>query len=475
MAFVHRVCGPDPFFPCDDPLLVGTLGYADLLVAAIVCRSWHAAALPALYAHPLITSNTRLLQFCRTLQTNPDFGLWVTHLHLLNQQTELQVLTAKKSRFPFRRRRVVVGPELVALDQVRATVLDVLPRCKNLVALVVTNRDRLRSSIVPLDSVFVHSSSIGSRLRHLTIYGSPLIKEDGPGDLIGHEVPLVLGPDISLPVLEILCLRSVGLQSSTTFPVFPRLRELQFADCTCLGPFTPEIPGFSRNTPPEINATNFPRLRTLLLYDNWDSITLSEDLAGVVREIEFINTRVTPARPLLCPSGPASLKSLRCIKSTSLDAVLTLIGKAPDFPPALRVLLFILTTNFSTSHIDQCSRFVDHLTRRVASFRDAPHPLARLVILRNLVGAMVPREMPVYCALNDGPQSVTREYHMFTTAIPPRNGTLSRPSTGEDDSSDEEGIFNHVATTPELETAWEALRETQVLPYNRFVDNRLIP
>lgn len=151
----------------------------------------------------------------------------------------------------------------------RTELIKVLRACESFHSLTVTNRDRSFAPILPIDNLFVQASSISDRLRKLTIYGSmyPCTPNFLP----------ILTKNVSLPALEVLCIREASLQMSFKLPYLPRLHTLRMAQCHT----------WSGNSF-QLKAEQLPQLRTLELYETLPNVTLDDKAISNLERFHFV-------------------------------------------------------------------------------------------------------------------------------------------------------------------------------------------
>ncbi|TCD64358.1 hypothetical protein EIP91_004227 [Steccherinum ochraceum] len=335
-AFSFRIHYP-VFAYFEDLLFEKAPNFHDLLSTTLVCQTWYRASTAVLYSHPLLLSHEHLVKFARTLGDRYHLGPLVTHVNVFIQQNEVSS-----------RRFLANGQDARRAQKVLASAL---ARCENLSSLVITSRHKSQSTFLPMTTDFCQSAFIGSRLRHLTIYGSPIVGED-PAFL------LVLSPHIRIPTLETLCLREVTFQSGFVFPNLPSLRTLQLAQITYLGGASPTnaaqqpvISASHAETNPSrsmlfLSAETLPALRVLHLYDNDRLLlTLSDALIGSIEEIHAISfyprwTHLWSSTPLPC--------SLRRLVVSFIPGALQSLSTY--FPPALEDITLHLSARSLAKH-----------------------------------------------------------------------------------------------------------------------------
>ena len=172
--------------------------------AILVPRSWRAVGTEFLYQHIVITSPRRYRLLSRTLEKSPHLSCYVQSTFVADIRMEPSFpmnLLRQQDRVPER-----IQPHLSSIFQY-CTYLD-----KLFLSLQHPLSDRVASE-------WLQRPPITSRLRYLTLSGRTLMST------FSH---------LSLPLLEILCLRAFTFQHEDTvvFPQFPKLHTLQLARTT---------------------------------------------------------------------------------------------------------------------------------------------------------------------------------------------------------------------------------------------------
>lgn len=169
--------------------------YQALITLARVCRSWNEFISEFIFARPVFESGQDVRRFKHILAQSQELRPLVRELAFLD--------TAKVTAPPTKRLRKQRG----AYSE--SDILPVLTSCENLDAVTLSFHS-LTSR--PLGRVIL--SQVGNRLRKLSIYGNALD---------------CTFSSLSLPLLEVLCLRHCHLDNKPTFPLLPRLQTLKLA------------------------------------------------------------------------------------------------------------------------------------------------------------------------------------------------------------------------------------------------------
>lgn len=254
-----------------------------LLSTMTVCKLWNSTATAVLYSRPFIISNLRLALFTHTLQTRPALAPLVQEVYIFDQElTSFTNVKPRRQQGAFR---------MPAFEMVKGRSLDpYLPlahkhftsfmrQCHFVQTLVVTTRDTEYVALLPLDTRHINDTGISRSLRRLMISGwkiSPNV------DYSTHDP--FLSPDVSLPILEVLSIRDVKFKPKHTFPSLPKLHTLQISESIL----------YSTDGPQEIDleATKFPALRVLHLFDNTFKFVLTEALLVRLQTLEYVVLRL---------------------------------------------------------------------------------------------------------------------------------------------------------------------------------------
>ncbi len=161
----------------------------------LVCRAWNNIGTELLYTYPCFVSPRQVRRFSRTIRSTPTLARFIKHIYAV----EASNLGIRRDR-----KRTVIG------DSAKA----ILNACKHSSLETLTADVVDHSGVGSIASCFLEHISPASRLRRLVINGIP-------------------DPDtfarLSLPSLQVLCLRTTFLSKTTVFPVLPKLDTLQIA------------------------------------------------------------------------------------------------------------------------------------------------------------------------------------------------------------------------------------------------------
>lgn len=166
----------------------------------LVCRAWNNIGTELLYTYPCFVSPKQVRRFSRTLRSTPVLARFIKHIYVVEASN------------------LKIGLNIRPKDKKRNVIEDnakaILNACKH------SSLETLTTDVVDhigagsIASFFLEHISYSSRLRRLVINGIP-------------------DPDtfarLSLPSLQVLCLRTTFLSKTTVFPVLPNLDTLQIA------------------------------------------------------------------------------------------------------------------------------------------------------------------------------------------------------------------------------------------------------
>lgn len=211
--------------------------------ASQVCRNWHAVASELLYATPFLTTTRRMELFMRTLTEVPSLTRFVQDVYapLSNKGRATDLFGWLWGRRSTRTQR----DELISL----------LGRCPVIEALTLRHSvKKSLASITPIDDI-VLSSHINESLKRLTIHGSSFEARWHPQFCI---MPVL--NNLTLPNLEVLCLRGIYILPTFQLPALPALHTLQLVENYYFPTSGPRGPLFSQET--------MPNLRTVEIFRN---------------------------------------------------------------------------------------------------------------------------------------------------------------------------------------------------------------
>ncbi|KAJ3491493.1 hypothetical protein NLI96_g665 [Meripilus lineatus] len=216
-----------------------------LVSACSTSKNWCRHATALLYTTPFLTSHRAVESFAETMAGSPELAALVREVYVIEQ---VQNAYTRYSR---------------------SELIKALRLCPSLNSLTITNRNRSFAPILPIDNLFAQASGISDRLRKLTIYGS--MYPCTPNFLS------ILTQTVTLPALEVLCIREASLQFGFKLPILPNLHTLRMAQCHT----------WSGNSF-QINSEQVPSLRTLELYETMPNVIIDDGIINNLERFHFI-------------------------------------------------------------------------------------------------------------------------------------------------------------------------------------------
>ena len=211
--------------------------------ASQVCRDWHAVASELLYATPFLTTTRRVELFTRTLIEVPELTRFVKDVYVPlsnagNVSSALGWILGRKSAH--------VQQELL---------VKLLTCCPTMEALSLRHSvQKSLACITPIDCI-IRCAGIANNLKRLTVHGSSFEARWHPQFCI---VPNSLA-DLSLPRLEVLCLRGIYILPTFKLPPLPKLHTLQLVENYYFPTTGPRDPLFSQKNMPELRMVEIFR------------------------------------------------------------------------------------------------------------------------------------------------------------------------------------------------------------------------
>lgn len=255
-----------------------------LLNVALTCRNMYGVGTEFLYARPFLPTPKHIRLFQRTLTQVPELALLVKEIAVLDV---IEVVEGKQGLARLNPINILTpGTRTSEISPSQSELIPVLGRCTAVETLTI-NVERSVSLIYDLDKIFTappvatvpsssslarvpgtSSFSFSNRLRRLVMNGCEFYTS------------FSMTNQISLPALEVLCLRGLYIRSPFELPHLPRLHTLQIAHVY-------RSQGvFKKITDPSI----LPALRTLELFQNHDmGLEFSRDLAALFPDLERVH------------------------------------------------------------------------------------------------------------------------------------------------------------------------------------------
>ena len=295
----------------------------------LTCKTWCSIGMEPLYTTVFLISHERIMLFRRTLRRKPALASLVKHLYVLDPgPLPDHDSDGQPTRIPYAKRRALEK----AKKSARIELLAILAECGCVDSLFLSNRDIASPVFLPLDQVFIQQSWIASHLRTLTLYGSIL-----PGSFKPHFLP----DDISLPVLETLCLREAHFRPDYRLPAFPKLRTLQIAQSTRLSALSPLV----------IDPEQLPSLRMLGLYENYFACEIHPDS---LRRFQRLHILLGYGEGGIFPTwGPESRLDHVQHLVFGLYKITPGVFQILKSPPCLETITFVLTFQVKHSEVPQ--------------------------------------------------------------------------------------------------------------------------
>ncbi len=304
-----------------------------LLTIMRVCKVFREIGNEILYSRPYLTSPRQIHLFTRTMRRFPHLRSIVKTITVLDQDSSLFARNNAATLWGRHRYRP------------KNDLIEVFVTCAQVDVITISTRCRTNTSILPLDDEFFTCSTLSTRLRSLTIYGST-----SPMFCKGRSF---LDDNVNLPVLEFLCLREVYLVSTVPFPSFPRLRTLLIAQSNNL----------SHSDTLYIPPASIPVLEILEVYGNDFPLKLDKRSLRRLKVLHHCGYEDIPTIAEWLNSSAVDRLEHLAIEWVGPKFVM-------QFPPALDSLTILVT------YIDRNPVLTQNLARYLA----ASHTLKRLVI-----------------------------------------------------------------------------------------------
>lgn len=253
-----------------------------LLNVALTCRNMYGVGTEFLYARPFLPTAKHLRLFQRTLTQVPELAQLVKEIVVLDVEIEGKQGLARLNPINI----LTPGIRTSEISPSQSELIPVLGKCGAVETLTI-NVERSVSLIYDLDKVFItppvptvppslslarmpsqSSFNFSTRLRRLAMNGCEFYTS------------FSMTNQISLPSLEVLCLRGLYIRSPFELPRLPRLHTLQIAHVYRSQGVFKKI----------IDASILPALRTLELFQNHDmGLEFSRDLAALFPQLERVH------------------------------------------------------------------------------------------------------------------------------------------------------------------------------------------
>ena len=208
------------------------------------------------------------------------------------------------------------------MDGINTNIIPILRACSSLETMTITLSKRLYT--YPLDTIFtIRRPPVGAHLRKLIMTGC------------NPDCRFTISANMSLPNLEILCIRGVFTSPMVSYAHLPKLHTLQIVQvCKWLQGIRGAIPPLSA----------FPSLRTIEFFQNtYSGVELTQDLMPFLPQLDRMhligaNFELSLFRLWALSSRLGSIKQLVVGVLTSTPRFIT----TWSFPKSLEVLTFIV-------------------------------------------------------------------------------------------------------------------------------------
>lgn len=227
------------------------------------CRSMYGVGTEFLYSRPFLPSTDRLLLFQRTLSRVPEFAKLVKEVFILDTETGGSPLSRVIRSIGFSSSQ----ESELGISDFQYQLMNVMGTCTAAEALTI-NMERSVDVGYDLDKTFSRPTPFRKHLRRLVVNGCK------------YYTCFSMTSQISLPALEVLCLRGLYIRSTFELPHLPRLHTLQVAQVYRSQAVLKKV----------LDPSVLPALHTLELFQNHDmGLEFNRDLASVLPNLKCVH------------------------------------------------------------------------------------------------------------------------------------------------------------------------------------------
>ncbi|KAI0789992.1 hypothetical protein C8Q75DRAFT_865849 [Abortiporus biennis] len=220
---------------------------ADLARFCRVCKGWRAILSELLYTRVYLVCPERIRLFGRTVK-DCDVAPLVKEIYIFSQDKTPEEDASRITSFLTGKRG-----DIKDVRMARTELVNILRYCAFTRSISISSRTAAEAQAFTIDTDFAQQTNITlNYIRRLSIWGalSTNVTSMSP----------IIGPDVHLHQLQVLCLREVDFPTHFAFPSLPRLHTLQIARSFAWG--------HRNDDAVPISLRRMPQLRSLELYQN---------------------------------------------------------------------------------------------------------------------------------------------------------------------------------------------------------------